>query len=172
MIQSNATVGISGNTTYTLSGWIRPNAQSAQALFGWGNEGGQFAGMWYNLRGTGVFSVEYGNTQPVFTTNNVSAGVWHYVVLTKTVGAVNTTTKIYIDGVDQGAMSTSSASTTVSIADGRMQIGRWGSSNYSSSAFDEVRVSNTARPAGWIATEYNNQNAPGSFLAVGAQESH
>ena len=121
----NATVGISGNTINAKRG-IRPNAQSAQALFGWGNEGGQFAGMWYNFRGTGVFSVEYGNTQPAFTTNNVSAGVWHYVVLTKTVGAVNTTTKIYIDGVDQGAMSSSSASTTVSIADGRMQIGRWG----------------------------------------------
>src|SRR4051794_31445295 len=104
MIQSTSNVGIGGNTNYTLSGWIKPNAQSQQGLFGWGSENGQFAGMWYNVRGTGVFSVEYGNSQPAYVANNVAAGVWHYVTFTKTPGAANGTTKIYIDGVDQGAM--------------------------------------------------------------------
>jgi MSHA biogenesis protein MshQ len=37
---------------------------------------------------------------------------------------------------------------------------------------DEVRISSTARSAGWIATEYSNQNAPSTFLAIGAQESN
>ncbi len=31
---------------------------------------------------------------------------------------------------------------------------------------DEVRISNTARSANWIETEYNNQSAPGSFLTL------
>lgn len=35
---------------------------------------------------------------------------------------------------------------------------------------DEVRVSNIARSADWIATQYNNQNAPGTLYAIGAQE--
>ena len=140
-------------------------------MFGWGNEGGQFAGMWYNLRETGVFRWSSATASRLTRRITFRAGVWHYVVLTKTVGAANLTTKIYIDGVDEGAMNGSSTSATISIADGRMQIGRWGSGNYSNSAFDEVRVSNTARPAGWIATEYNNQNAPAAFLAVGPQES-
>ncbi|WP_409028841.1 DUF2341 domain-containing protein [Gracilimonas sediminicola] len=30
---------------------------------------------------------------------------------------------------------------------------------------DEVRISNVARSADWISTEYNNQNAPGSFIS-------
>ena len=32
---------------------------------------------------------------------------------------------------------------------------------------DELRVSNTARTSGWIATEYNNQSSPGNFLQRG-----
>jgi hypothetical protein len=34
---------------------------------------------------------------------------------------------------------------------------------------DEVRISKTARSAGWIATEYNNQSNPSSFYTVAAQ---
>lgn len=35
---------------------------------------------------------------------------------------------------------------------------------------DEVRISATARSGNWIKTEYNNQNSPGTFYSVGAQE--
>jgi len=47
-----------------------------------------------------------------------------------------------------------------------------GASNYYADAvIDEVRVSNVARSGDWIATEYNNQNSPGTFYTVGGQES-
>ncbi|MFP4616719.1 MAG: LamG-like jellyroll fold domain-containing protein, partial [Candidatus Paceibacterota bacterium] len=36
---------------------------------------------------------------------------------------------------------------------------------------DEVRISSSARSSGWIATEYNNQNSPGTFYNVGSEES-
>jgi hypothetical protein len=42
--------------------------------------------------------------------------------------------------------------------------------NFSNVILDEVRVSNTVRSAGWIRTEYNNQNAPSSFYSVGLEE--
>jgi hypothetical protein len=35
-------------------------------------------------------------------------------------------------------------------------------------AIDETRVSNISLPAGWIATEYNNQSSPGSFFTKGS----
>lgn len=35
---------------------------------------------------------------------------------------------------------------------------------------DEVRVSSVHRTAGWIATEFNNQDAPGTFISVGTEE--
>jgi hypothetical protein len=36
-------------------------------------------------------------------------------------------------------------------------------------AIDELRISNVARSSAWIATEYANQNAPGTFIGLGAQ---
>ncbi len=35
---------------------------------------------------------------------------------------------------------------------------------------DEVRISNTARAADWVTTEYNNQNATSTFYTIGTQE--
>ncbi|MEM0493469.1 MAG: DUF2341 domain-containing protein [Candidatus Thermoplasmatota archaeon] len=35
---------------------------------------------------------------------------------------------------------------------------------------DEVRVSNSARNAGWITTSYSTMNDPGSFISLGAEE--
>ena len=36
---------------------------------------------------------------------------------------------------------------------------------------DEVRISNIARSSDWITAEYNNQNSPSTFYALGSQES-
>jgi hypothetical protein len=44
--------------------------------------------------------------------------------------------------------------------------------NYSNIILDEVRVSNIARSAGWISTEYRNQSAPGTFYTVGAEQNN
>jgi hypothetical protein len=44
--------------------------------------------------------------------------------------------------------------------------------NFSNVILDEVRVSNIARSAGWILTEYRNQNAPATFYTVGAEQNN
>ena len=44
-------------------------------------------------------------------------------------------------------------------------------SRFSKASLDEVRISNTARSAGWISTEYANQNSPGTFYSLGNPES-
>ncbi|MBN1417238.1 MAG: DUF2341 domain-containing protein [Planctomycetes bacterium] len=41
--------------------------------------------------------------------------------------------------------------------------GRW------DGVLDEIRISSTKRDADWIATCYNNQNAPGSFITLGSE---
>jgi hypothetical protein len=38
------------------------------------------------------------------------------------------------------------------------------------SAFDEIRISTTVRSADWIKTEFNNQNKPSTFYAVGGEK--
>lgn len=45
-------------------------------------------------------------------------------------------------------------------------------SEYWDGYIDEVRVSNSARTAGWITTEYNNQNSPSTFYTLGSEETN
>jgi hypothetical protein len=43
--------------------------------------------------------------------------------------------------------------------------------HYIDAKFDEFRLSRSARSAQWISTAYNNQNAPASFITLGASVS-
>ncbi|MDZ7611400.1 MAG: LamG-like jellyroll fold domain-containing protein [Candidatus Moranbacteria bacterium] len=47
---------------------------------------------------------------------------------------------------------------------------QWSTGEKVAGIWDEIRISSSARSSGWIATEYNNQNAPGTFYNVGAEE--
>jgi hypothetical protein len=44
-----------------------------------------------------------------------------------------------------------------------------GGGAYFDGILDEVRVSNTARSADWLATQYNNHNSPSTFLSFGSE---
>ncbi len=78
---------------------------------------------------------------------------------------------IYINGV-ASVTGTGSGSPSTNPS----YIGKWynftSSATYLNGRVDEERVSNTARSAGWIATEYNNQSSPSSFFSVGAQQTN
>jgi hypothetical protein len=60
-------------------------------------------------------------------------------------------------------------STTISQAP--VTIGaRWGGSASFGGILDEVRISKVTHSAGWISTEYNNQNNPGSFYTFNDED--
>jgi hypothetical protein len=46
-----------------------------------------------------------------------------------------------------------------------------GNIGYFNGTLDEVRLSNVVRSSSWISTEYNNQNSPATFYALGAESS-
>lgn len=78
---------------------------------------------------------------------------------------------IYVDGSLLGACpaATGSGFANKSILTiGARQKGA--GQNFFGGLIDEVRVSNSARSADWLSTEYNNQNSPNSFASVGALE--
>src|SRR5207245_1569095 len=50
-------------------------------------------------------------------------------------------------------------------------IGSRGGSFFFKGIMYEVRVSNAVRSAGWVTTEYNNQNSPATFFSVSGEES-
>jgi hypothetical protein len=77
------------------------------------------------------------------------------------------TVSFYIDGSVSGTPTLSNAFNNHTDP---VYIGNGGNVDPWGGYLDEVRLSNSARSAGWIATEYNNQYAPSSFYTEGAEE--
>jgi hypothetical protein len=92
--------------------------------------------------------------------------IWHYVVLVRD----GTNLRLYINGTEIAVESIGTYGNLdmpdYSFYIGRIRDGvdRWGGQ------IDEVRISNSARSADWIATEYNNQRNLSSFFSVGDEE--
>jgi len=92
--------------------------------------------------------------------------IWYHIVVTyDSVAGL----KMYINAVIDGTHAANGLLTTTAAA---TEIG--GDTNAASPTFwngilDEVRISNIARAADWILTEYNNQFSPGVFMTMGAE---
>ena len=105
------------------------------------------------------------------STSTVNDGNWHSLVGIRDNTATNV--YIYVDGVLQAT----AASPVGQSYTGWWRIGsyhinatQWGGNDgYFGGSVDEVRVSQVARSAGWVATEYNNQSSPGAFYAIGTE---
>ncbi|MBS1615367.1 MAG: DUF2341 domain-containing protein, partial [Bacteroidetes bacterium] len=155
-------------SSITLSGWAYVNSFSSGGgeLISLGDHvairlgSGSTTGFFYN--GSSWYNTTY---------NTGYSGAWHFYCYT--VDGVGNTQNLYVDGA-QVASNSFSSSISYSGLGTKTVIGRHGngSTNFDLGAvLDEVRVASVARSGGWIQTEYNNQNAPGSFYAVGDCES-
>jgi hypothetical protein len=105
--------------------------------------------------------------------NQPTANTWHHLAVTWN-GALdaNSNAQIYLDGT---ALSMSADQTISTDAIGS-NINFGGNSPINdrktwSGSIDEMKVSATARSAGWIVTEYNNQSSPATFYSVSDTES-
>jgi hypothetical protein len=103
------------------------------------------------------------------TTGTYNDGAWHHIVGTYT-GTDASGVTIYVDGQSVALTSVlnNDPGTLVNTA---TLIGARADGIYQNGIIDEPRISSTVRSADWIATEYNNQSAPGSFYAVAGEES-
>lgn len=98
------------------------------------------------------------------SSGSISTGIWYYA------NAVydGSEMKLYLNNSAVGNTSKSGSMTTSSSVD--VHIGNNPGSNLKpfDGKIDEVRVSNVARSADWITTEYNNQNNPSTFISHGS----
>jgi len=100
------------------------------------------------------------NVANIEGTVNLADGAWHHLVGTYD----GTTMKLYVDGA---LAKTGAGGGFAGFLAGTIYLGRAAASSvYTNGSVDEVRVSNMARPADWIATEYSNQNNPASFYSA------
>ncbi|MEO8691176.1 MAG: DUF2341 domain-containing protein, partial [Candidatus Saccharimonas sp.] len=89
---------------------------------------------------------------------NVTNGSYHYYSMVVAPG----NTALYIDGALCGTATYKSPAGPLYISS---------NAGYDwNGTIDEFRVSKVARSAAWIATSYQNQNDPSSFMAVASQE--
>jgi len=154
--------------TATIEVWFKlASITTDQTLAGWGASSGLGA------PGTGsLFRIWSGNTQ--IGLDNFGGGsyynytpdttTWHHAVGTSN-GTVSTAL-FYFDGSSVGTQT----GTGFSVGNNCIGISalpcHTSAASAVNGAVDEYRVSNIARSADWIATEYNNQSSPSTFYTV------
>jgi hypothetical protein len=147
----------SGQTRFTFEGWFNSNAKQGYSVSQRSAAGSGVAIQYYPSGQYYKLFVNGANAKL-----NVTSG-WHYVV-----GVYDgSKARIYIDG----STRTASAATNLSWPGEALYFGDRSSSGQAySGLMDEIRLSGVARSASWIATSYNNQNSPTTFVTLGSQQ--
>jgi hypothetical protein len=138
---SSPNLGITGNISATLSCWFydqRTSTSTTQALFVYGNGSSARDTIGIILQNLG-FSAAFNGGNNTFSDNNIySLNTWNNIVITKTPGAANTTTQLYLNGTQVSIRS--STTITPNVTSRVIRVGRW--TNESSPLYFLGRVSN------------------------------
>lgn len=158
-------------TTYpiTMSIWAK-NSTSNSSAFSLSNSTA-FQMFMINLSSTEarIYTSSLGSGSDTSVAGSVDGTQWTHVVGVLT----NSTNRaLYINGTYIGTDTNNKSPSGINA----IRIGSigpyWISQGYTgfyNGSIDDVRISNIARSADWIATEYNNQSSPSTFYAVGAE---
>lgn len=154
----SAISNISGDAAFTMCAWVNTASVSvAQAIVSTGNASVALnaAALFINSSSNGSFSLEFaGGNSATSATGVLSAGAWYHLCGTKTSGAIDTTTTLYVNG--QSVPISAASSNTPSIATTDGSIGQFISSgSYFNGKIDDVRVYSRALSADEISTLYN-----------------
>ncbi|HYR77922.1 MAG TPA: DUF2341 domain-containing protein [Pyrinomonadaceae bacterium] len=164
---------LDGFSSFTLSAWVKANSlpTAARILTKWAPGNDRSWILATDSAGTElIVAVENPATAKMSswsTTNaSLSTGTWYHLVATWSQPSsisiyVNGTAKTLSTTLDQGVTVAGSSSLNALI--GGQDAG---SGSYWNGIIDEARISNTARSADWIKTEYNNQSSPSTFYTV------
>ena len=176
-----------GNTTvypqFTYSAWLNPLSTSLDLMeviskrSYCANSTNDFpTALFLNTAGTmATVFVDSGNNYVAdlsTTSEAFSNNQWHHITATYN----GTTLAIYVDGVlsnsVNGAVSVSNNSQPWTFGRASENGGGCGADrSFYNGMMDEVRISNVARPAEWIMTEFNNQSSPATFYFISGASS-
>ncbi|PIR97688.1 MAG: hypothetical protein COT91_00195 [Candidatus Doudnabacteria bacterium CG10_big_fil_rev_8_21_14_0_10_41_10] len=132
---------------------IISNLDANIGLGSWNSSGNKFGALNWD-----------GNADYVHTAS--TNDVWTHLILVHTGGNLY----FYKDGDSVGSIA--SGDTVHDSPTSYLLIGGnvFGGGQYFIGSIDEIRVSNIARGADWIKTEYNNQSSPSTFYSYGAAQ--
>ena len=99
-ILGNTNLGISGNATFTMGGWVYMNSIPTDwpSFMGNNSTGTGLAGLSITMN-SGRPALDFWNTK-WRAAAALSSGAWYHIMVTKSAGAISTTSKIYVNGVE------------------------------------------------------------------------
>jgi|GEM_PF-639447 len=153
-VADNSSLDITGQIT--ISFWFRQESAQAPDYVTKGTDQSYEATSRNGIRTR--FSKNGGNNLTTPNSDDLITGQWQYLVFAQS----GTGRNIYQDGISVASDGNTDAFTA---NNNPLQISRSGDAV--DGIMDEVRISNIARSANWIATEYNNQLNPGAFSTPG-----
>lgn len=163
-------------TNFTFEGWVYLETVNTnwERIFDFGRNTNFNMFLCPSIGGNGVkrFAITTngnGSEEQISSASSTGTGAWHHFALT--INNSSNTGTLYYDGT---ADATNPGMSLRPSSLGTNDRNYFGISQYASDHglygnFDEFRISNTARSAGWIQTSYRNQNTPSSFYTVGSE---
>jgi hypothetical protein len=153
---------VTSGKAMTISGWIKTSSlsQNPVVLDARGNASEVGCVLYYDTASSNHAAWYCNNTVTEEGSTNLNDGNWHYLV--GTIASLGTPQALYVDGLQ---ITSQSVSGLAAYASGSMYMGKSSDASpvWTNGNVDEVTVSNVARSAGWINTEYNNQSSPTTF---------
>ncbi|MCP4377453.1 MAG: LamG domain-containing protein [bacterium] len=169
-----------GNGDYIYIGSLNTDGDDLMTISAWVNlanlpSGGNHATVWGNYVNSNdrsllnissdddkltAFAKTGGNTiiNDVKSAQAMSTDTWQYV--TVSLNATAATAEVGLDG------AFTSGDYLSAIQADNHAIGALNGAHYFDGPIDEFRISNVARSANWLLTEYNNQGSPETFYSV------
>jgi hypothetical protein len=179
------------NNPFTIEYWSKPVTSSTgkQAPVSKAQNSGVFPGyeIGHNVNGPGgtntagklrmilVNSATGTKHQIVVSTasaTKLNDGSWHHYIYTYSGSGTAAGVKFYQDGValstttDEDDLASNSIQNSTPVHFGSRENGGL----YYNGLLDEVRISAAVRTPDWIASQYNNQNSPSTFYALGTEQ--
>jgi hypothetical protein len=157
--------------TRTLECWFQMsgNGSSDQSLCGMGDGSGTGTSFSLVYRSAGSkLTLDVSGASQFFSWSFDTN--WHHLAATYTSGSGLQSAVVYLDGVPKSTSGKRGTLSTPSTTYADVRHNPANPFDDMVGVADEFRISNTARPASWILTEYNNQNSPNTFYSVGAQQ--
>lgn len=150
-------LNISGDASVSLSAWFKTDSiSSAQSIAVFGDTVAlhNFSLM-INNNGNGSVSAEFnGGIGYRSSSGLINPNQWYHLEAVKIPGAINATTKLYLNGKEIIANSVSSSIPAINIS--LNYFGQWSNGGYYfTGSIDDVRIYNYARTPAQIAWEYN-----------------
>ena len=128
-VLGNSNLGISGNAAFTIGGWVKMNSLPGDytSFIGNNSTGTNLGGLAITMF-QGRPALDFWNTR-WRASSALNTNTWYHIMITKAAGAVSTTTKIYINGVEvAGALEGTDG--TPNIANSAWVLGRFDSTRY------------------------------------------